>query len=99
MTDRQYRNRIQKIKALEAQMNDLKAQADALRTEIKVAMGDQEQYTTEDGFNIFWRWKKPSETFDTARFKAAQPEMYKRFLKEGKATREFRITKPGKATA
>lgn len=99
MTDRMYRNRIAKINALKAQAAALTKQANALQDEIKAAMGDTEKYTTEDGYNIFWKWKKGAEKFDTDRFEKEQPELYKDYLKTGKATREFRITKPEKATA
>ena len=99
MTDKQYRNRIAKIEALEAQVDELNRQADALRAEIKDALGDTEQYTTENGYNIFWKWRKGSERFDTARFKKEHPEMVPAYMTTGKATRSFLITKPKNATA
>ena len=98
MTDRQYTNRILKIAELKAEVKRLNAQVDALQDEIKTAMGDTELITTKAGFNIFWKWKKGSETFDTARFKKAEPDLYKQYLKAGKETRSFLITKPEKAT-
>lgn len=99
MTDRQLQNRINKINTLKAEVAKLNAQVNTLQDEIKGAMGDEQQVTTKAGFNIFWRWKKAAEKFDTDRFKEAEPDLYKKYLTTGKATREFRITKPGKATA
>lgn len=99
MTDRQYRNRIAKINALQDEVARLKKQVADLQDEVKVAMGDTEKYTTDDGWNIFWRWKKGPEKFDTARFQKEHPEMVPEYMTTGKATREFRITRPGKATA
>jgi len=94
MTDRQYRNRIQKINALNEEVKRLKAQVTALQDEMKDALGDTEKYTTEDGYNIFWQWKKGSETCDTARLKKERPDIYAEYLKVGNPTRAFSITKP-----
>lgn len=99
MTDRQYQNRINKINALKAEVAKLNAEVNALQDEIKDAMGDAERVTTKAGFNIFWKWKKPSMKFDTTRFEKENPAMYKDYLKEVKGSREFRITKPEKVTA
>lgn len=98
MTDRQYRNRIQKINALNAEVARLKEQVVALQDEIKVAMGDEEQYTTEDGYNIFWAWKKGRTHFDDKAFGKVHPDLFKMFTVTDSPTRAFRITKP-KATA
>lgn len=99
LTDLQYRNRIAKINALKAQAAELTKQVNALQDELKAAMGDAEKYTTEDGWNVFWRWKKGADKFDTARFQEEHPELVPKYMTTGKATREFRITRPGKATA
>lgn len=98
MTDRQYRNRIQKINALNAEVARLKAQVTALQDEIKVAMGDTEQYTTEDGYNIFWAWKKGKTHFDDKAFGKEYPDLFQKFTVTDDRTRAFRITKP-KVTA
>ncbi len=94
MTDRQYQNRIDKITALKAEVARLNAQVDALQDEIKTAMGDEQQVTTKSGFNIFWKWKKGTETCDTKRLKKERPDIYAEYLKVGNPTRAFSITKP-----
>lgn len=98
MTNKQYRNRVAKIEAMEAEINALKAQIDKVKDEIKDALGDEEEKDLGDR-HIFWQWKKGRETFQTARFKADHPELAPEYLKVGERTRSFFITKPKKATA
>lgn len=98
MTNKQYRNRVAKIEALEEQVKALNAQIDKVKDEIKQALGDEEVKDLGDR-HIFWQWKKGRETFETARFKKEHPELAPEYLKVGKATRAFSITAPKKATA
>ena len=98
MTDKQYRNRVSKIEALQAEVDALNAQIDKVREEIKTAIGDEEEKDLGDRY-IFWQWKKGRETFDTARFKKDHPDMVPHYTKTGNPTRSFLITAPKKATA
>jgi len=98
MTNKQYRNRVAKIEALQAEVDALNAQIDKVKDEIKTALGDEEEKDLGDR-HIFWKWKKGREIFETARFKKEHPELAPKYLKAGKDTRAFQITAPKKATA
>lgn len=98
MTDKQYRNRVAKIEALQAEVDALNAQINKVKDEIKKALGDEQDKDLGDR-HIFWQWKKGRETFQTAKFKADYPELAKEYTKTGKETRSFLITAPKKATA
>lgn len=98
MTNKQYRNRVAKIEALQEQVDALNAEIDKVKNEIKNALGDEQEKDLGDR-HIFWQWRKGRETFETARFKKDYPELAPEYLKVGKDTRAFQITKPKKATA
>lgn len=98
MTNKQYRNRVAKIEAMQAEVDALTEQINKVKDEIKNALGDEEEKDLGDR-HIFWQWKKGRETFDTARFKKDHPDMVPQYTKTGNPTRSFMITAPKKATA
>lgn len=79
MTPRQMENRVRKIKALEADAKRIKTEIDALKTELKDALGDAEEVRE----SRFWiRYQAISKsTFDGTRFKKDHPRMYSDYLK------------------
>lgn len=92
MTNKQIDNRAKKLEALEAQIKELEAQAEAVKDEIKTELEARslEELKTESGRVI--RWKMIiSSRFDTKAFKAMHPAMYDAFTKES-ASRRFTIT-------
>jgi len=84
---------ISKIEALnewEALMEEAKAEADALRDEIKAEMAREGKEEMEVGQYII-RWTSVlSQRFDTTAFKKRMPDVYKAFTKQI-ASRRFSI--------
>ena len=85
--NRALENRINKIKALEAQKKDLEAQINMLKDELRADMTERgvEEYSTG---NYIIRFKEiVSSTFDSARFKKDQFDMYTAYQKITASTR------------
>lgn len=84
---------ISKIEALnewEALMEEAKAEAEALRDEIKAEMAREDIEEMEVGQYII-RWTSVlSQRFDSTAFKKVMPEVYKSFTKQV-ASRRFSI--------
>jgi len=91
MTDRQIRNRLQKLQDLEQQIKDLEAKADDLRTEIKITMEDRETDEIKvTGFTV--RWKQIiSRRLDGTALKKALPDVWQTYSKETLSKR-FTVT-------
>jgi predicted phage-related endonuclease len=91
MTDRQIRNRLQKLQDLEQQIKDLEAKADDLRTEIKITMEDRETDEIKvTGFTV--RWKEIiSRRLDGTALKKALPDVWQTYSKETLSKR-FTVT-------
>ena len=82
-------NRINKLHRLEAQIEALEAEANAIRSEIKAAMDEQgvDELHTK---NFVVRWREIiTSRLDSKAFKAAMPELYQQFVK---AYRSRRLT-------
>ena len=87
MGDRALENRIRKIKELEAQKKELDAQICALNEEIKQDMTSKqlEEHRTK---NFIIRFKMIfSNSFDSKRFKAENPDLYAKYLVSGSCMR------------
>ena len=86
MTEKMIENRIKKLQAIEAQREELEAQADAIRAELKADLeekGTQELKTK----NFIVRWKEiVSSRLDGKALKAALPDVYK-----ASTTRRFSV--------
>lgn len=83
-------NRINKLQAIEAQQDELEAQAEALRDEIKDIMetrGVEELHTKN--FVVNWR-KIVSNRFDIRAFRATMPDLYQQFIRSS-SSRRFTI--------
>lgn len=91
MTDRQMRNRIAKIEALQAQADALAKRADELKAEIQTALGDTEEKDLGDR-RIFWKWRAGGTRFDTKAFEKAYPKLKQEFTVEKPATRFWKVT-------
>ena len=91
MTERMYTNRFNKLDAINAQIDELQKQADAIRDEIKKDMDARGVDQIEAGGRVA-RWKEIiSNRFDSKAFKAAAPDTYKAYCKESRSKR-FTIT-------
>ena len=80
-------NRINKLHRLEAQIEALEAEANAIRSEIKAAMDEQgvDELHTK---NFVVRWREIiTSRLDSKAFKAAMPELYQQFVKAYRSRR------------
>lgn len=87
MTEKQIENRIKKLQAIEARQKELEQQAEAIRTELKA---DMEQRGVEElqTRNFVVRWKEIiSSRLDGKALKAALPEIYAQYCKQGSSRR------------
>ena len=87
MTDRMIDNRVKKLQALEAQMAELKTQADALKDELKDELESRDLEEVRTG-NFIVRWKTVvSNRLDSNRLKKELPDIYRNYLKESSSHR------------
>ena len=82
--------KVEKLKELEELLEEVKAEADSVRDEIKQEMMAQNTEELEAGQYII-RWTSVlSNRFDTTAFKKVMPEVYKAYTKQV-ASRRFTI--------
>ena len=83
--------KIEELQELEAFIEEVKAEAEAIRDEIKQTMLDQDTEELTAGQYIV-RWTSVlTNRFDTTAFKKALPEVYKAYTKQS-ASRRFTIS-------
>ena len=83
-------SKIEALKDLESLIEEAKAEAEALRDEIKTEMLSRDTEELEAGQYIV-RWTAVlSQRFDTTSFKKVMPEVYKAYLKQV-SSRRFSI--------
>mgnify|MGYP000399555735 FL=1 len=82
--------KVEKLKELEELLEEVKAEAESVRDEIKQEMMAQNTEELEAGQYII-RWTSVlSNRFDTTAFKKVMPEVYKAYTKQV-ASRRFTI--------
>lgn len=90
MTERQLKNRIEKLDSIAEQQKMLEAQAEAIRNEIKADMQEKGVEELKAG-NRIARWKEiVSDRLDGKALKAALPEIYSQYSK-AYSSRRFTI--------
>ena len=91
MTDRQLKNRLQRLQDLEQQIKTLEASADDLRAEIKATMEDRQTDELQvTGFIV--RWKEVlSRRLDSTALKKALPDVWQTYSKES-ISKRFTVT-------
>ena len=78
-TNKQIDNRVKKLKALECQIAELQAAADAIKNDLKNDLGDTEERQTD---NFILRYKTVTQNrLDSTGLKNALPDVYKTFTK------------------
>ena len=83
--------KIEALKDLESLIEEAKAEAEALRDEIKSEMLNRDTEELEVGQYIV-RWTSVlTQRFDTTAFKKVMPDVYKSFIKQT-ASRRFSIS-------
>lgn len=91
MTNKQYRNRVAKLEALQEQVKALTAQIDKVTEEIQNAMGDTQEVDLGDR-HIFWKWRAGGTRFDSKAFGKDHPDLKEKYTVEKPATRFWKIT-------
>ena len=90
MTDRQLNNRIAKLRSIEAQLVELEAQAEEIRTEIKADLESKGEDEHDTGSFII-RWKEIiTRRLDSKALKAALPDVFAAYSRES-SSRRFTI--------
>lgn len=90
MSTKEITTKIEALKELENLIEEAKAEAEALRDEIKAEMLSRDTEEMEAGTYIV-RWTSVlSQRFDTTSFKKTMPELYKEYTKQV-ASRRFTI--------
>ena len=83
-------NKIESLKDLESLIEEAKAEAEALRDEIKAEMLSRDTEEMEAGQYIV-RWTSVlTQRFDTTAFKKVMPDVYKEYTKQV-SSRRFSI--------
>ena len=83
-------SKIEALKDLESLIEEAKAEAEALRDEIKTEMLNRDTEELEAGQYIV-RWTSvPTQRFDTTAFKKVMPDVYKAYTKQV-SSRRFSI--------
>lgn len=90
-----FADRVCELSKLKAQARELE---DELKAEIKEFTGGEDFSYSDDRVQVTLSTPKRSSRFDTAGFKRAEPELYERFVKPGKAPSQ-RVTLKWKGAA
>lgn len=87
MGERALQNRIMKLKALEAQRDQIEREAEKIRQEIKADMEEKQVEELAAGAYIV-RWKTVlSNRLDSKALNAALPEIYKQYSRTSESRR------------
>ena len=91
MSTTEITSKIEALKDLESLIEEAKAEAEALRDEIKTEMLNRDTEEMEAGQYIV-RWTSVlTQRFDTTAFKKVMPDVYKEYTKQV-SSRRFSIT-------
>ena len=88
MTNAEMITKIEELKTWEALLEEAKAEAEAIRDELKAEMLDKETEELDLDGKYIMRWTSvTSNRFDSASFKRALPDLYKSYLKQSLSRR------------
>ena len=92
MTNAEMITKIEELKTWEALLEEAKAEAEAIRDELKAEMLDKETEELDVDGKYILRWTSvTTNRFDSASFKKSLPEIYKAYLKQS-MSRRFSIS-------
>lgn len=77
--------KIKELKSLQALIEEAEAEAEALKDQIKKAMGDSEELRAGE-YKVTYK-KVKSSRFDTTAFKKAMPDLAQQFTKQTESRR------------
>ena len=88
MTNAEMITKIEELKTWEALLEEAKAEAEAIRDELKAEMLDKETEELDVDGKYILRWTSvTTNRFDSASFKKSLPEIYKAYLKQSMSRR------------
>ncbi len=90
-----FADRVRELSELKGQARELE---DRLKAEIREFTGGEDFSYSDDQVQVSLSTPKPSARFDTSGFRKAEPELYERFVKPGKAPTQ-RVTLKWKGAA
>ena len=92
MTNAEMITKIEELKTWEALLEEAKAEAEAIRDELKAEMLNKETEELDLDGKYIMRWTSvTTNRFDSASFKKSLPEIYKAYLKQS-MSRRFSIS-------
>ena len=91
MSQREIISKIETLNELESFIEEIKAEADAIRDSIKAEMLDRDTEELEAGQYIVRYANILTQRLDTTAFKKAMPDVYKAFTKQT-ASKRFSIS-------
>lgn len=77
------------LKELKDELSAIEERKEELEARIKLCFGDAEAISYGGEVLATWKAPKPSKTFDSKAFKAAEPALYSSFCKETQGARRF----------
>lgn len=87
MTEKQLRNRVKKLKALEAQQKEIESQIEALKDEIKADLQEKNLEQAQAG-DFLIRWTRVfGSRFDSKAFQKEHKRLYSQYLKPTESRR------------
>jgi putative phage-type endonuclease len=90
-------SKINKLSQLKRELGSLDKELKELEFDIKNYMGENSLLSNGQDILITWKQSKARQSFDTDKFKSEHPDLYAKFLKEGKAYRTFLLKNSGGA--
>lgn len=88
MSTNELTNKVRELKSLQVLIEEAEAEAEALKEQIKAAMGDSEELRAGE-YKVSYKTVKSSR-FDTAAFKKTHASLYEQYTKQTE-TRRFTI--------
>ena len=74
-------------------IKDLKAREEEVKSVIMKHMGEADTLVAGDMVLATWKLSRPRKSFDGKAFSAANPELYKQYVRKGKPSRRFLLKK------
>lgn len=87
-----FKDRLYRYDEIDTLIGSLEREQAEIKQQIQLEMKDAETAYIGDR-KVTWKSTKPRETIDSKKLKAEMPEIYKSFLKEGKPSRRFTVSK------
>jgi len=87
-----FKDRLSRYDEIDALIGSLEREQAEIKQQIQLEMKDAETAYIGDR-KVTWKSTKPRKTIDSKKLQEEMPEIYKSFLKEGKPSRRFTVSK------